>query len=36
MAELAFIVVAGPLGAVAVLAGAHPKIERLWRRILLG
>lgn len=36
MIELAFIVVAGTLGATSVVLAAHPRIERLWRRASLG
>jgi len=36
MIELAFIVVAGTLGATAVVLAAHPKIEQMWRRASLG
>lgn len=36
MIELAFIFVAGTLGATAIVLAVHPKIERLWKRASLG
>ena len=32
MTEIAFIFVAGTLGAAAIVLAVHPKIERMWRR----
>lgn len=36
MIELAGIVVAGTLGAAAVVLAVHPKIERLWGWVSFG
>ena len=36
MIDIAFVFVAGTLGATVIVLAVHPKIERLWRRASLG